>query len=477
MSKKKKTLYAIVDIETTGGRAERDRITEIGIVLFDGEKVVKTFESLVNPQTYIPYGITELTGITQEIVADAPKFYEVAREVVEMTEGAIFVAHNVRFDYGFLRAAFKRLGYNYNRKKLCTVRLTRQVFPGLKSYSLSNLIQHFEIEVEDRHRALADALATTELLQFILHQDQDQAKTTEMVNMGVRETLLPNGWTMDRIHALPESCGVYYFHDADGAIIYVGKSTNIRKRIASHFTKDTNKARRLQTDAQDVTYEITGSELLALLRESEEIKKWQPKINRAQRQRSFPYVIKRTLSPEGFISFEIAKVSVKKRKEMQVLATYPSLGAAKSRLQAIAEKFELCQKLVGLEKSTGPCFKYHTRKCLGACNGEELPVDYNERAEFGAAYLLRTFHDDFFIIDEGREDAERTVILIEDGACKGFAFATMEALDDLEGLKEVIKPFNANPEMVGLTLQHLAKNHRLSILPIPKMDELKPMSF
>ncbi|HMR44937.1 MAG TPA: 3'-5' exonuclease, partial [Saprospiraceae bacterium] len=146
-----KNLFAIIDVETTGGRANRDRITEIAIALHDGEKVVKTFESLINPECPIAYGITELTGITNDMVADAPRFYEVAKEIGQLTEGAVFVAHNVRFDYGFIREEFNRLGFTYSRRQLCTVRLSRQVFPGLQSYSLGNLIRHFKIRVNDRH--------------------------------------------------------------------------------------------------------------------------------------------------------------------------------------------------------------------------------------------------------------------------------------------------------------------------------------
>ena len=164
--------YAIVDIETTGGKATRHRITEIAIVLHDGKKILDQWETLINPECYIPHGITELTGITQEMVQDAPKFYEVAKTIVEKTEKAIFVAHNVRFDYGFLREEFKRLGYTFSRRQLCTVRLSRKAFPGLRSYSLGKLIKHFGIKVNDRHRAMADTLATVELFEKILRQEE-----------------------------------------------------------------------------------------------------------------------------------------------------------------------------------------------------------------------------------------------------------------------------------------------------------------
>ncbi len=210
--------YAIIDIETTGGRAQRDRITEIAIVLHDGEQVVQKWESLINPECYIPHGITELTGITQEMVQDAPKFYETAREIVELTQDAIFVAHNVRFDYGFLCEEFKRLGYTYSRKQLCTLRMSRQAFPGLPSYSLGKLAASLGVRLDNRHRAMGDASATAEIFRMILQKHQLREEIQVMINMGIRESKLPTGISLEKIHALPESCGVYYLHDENGNV-------------------------------------------------------------------------------------------------------------------------------------------------------------------------------------------------------------------------------------------------------------------
>ncbi|MEL6943283.1 MAG: exonuclease domain-containing protein, partial [Bacteroidota bacterium] len=218
--------YAIIDIETTGGKASRHRITEIAIVLHDGTQILDTWQSLINPECYIPQGITELTGITQEMVQDAPKFYEVAKKVVEMTEKAIFVAHNVRFDYGFIREEFRRLGYAYSRRQLCTVRLSRKAFPGLRSYSLGKLIKHFDIEVDARHRAMADTMATVELFEKILRKEEGEDQVKDLVNLGIKEALLPQNINIDFLHQLPEACGVYYMHDKGGNLVYVGKSIN-----------------------------------------------------------------------------------------------------------------------------------------------------------------------------------------------------------------------------------------------------------
>jgi DNA polymerase-3 subunit epsilon len=227
----------------------------------------------------------------------------VAKEIVELTEKAVFVAHNVRFDYSFLREEFKRLGYTYTRKTLCTVRLSRKAFPGLPSYSLGNLIKHFNISVADRHRAMADTLATTQILEMILQQEEGKENINELVNMGIREALLPKAIDIERIHGLPEECGVYYFHDTFGQVVYVGKSKNIKKRVATHFAKKTHKASLLQKHVADISFELTGSELVALLLESYEIKRLAPPINRAQRQKIFPYFIHYYHDPDGVFSF------------------------------------------------------------------------------------------------------------------------------------------------------------------------------
>ena len=194
--------YAIIDIETTGGRADLHRITEIAVILHDGEHILDTYETLLNPETYIPYGITELTGITQDMVKDAPRFFEVAKKIVEMTEGAVFVAHNASFDYGFIREEFARLGYTYSRQQLCTVRLSRKAFPGLRSYGLDNLIATFGIEVKQRHRAMGDALATAELFRRIMAQNGGPDQALSMIKMGLKDARLPENFGIERLMAL-----------------------------------------------------------------------------------------------------------------------------------------------------------------------------------------------------------------------------------------------------------------------------------
>ncbi len=465
MTKKKE--YTIIDIETTGGRASRDKITEIAIIRHDGEKIIQTFETLINPECYIPYGITQLTGISQEMVADAPKFYEVAKEIVELTEGAVFVAHNVRFDYTFIREEFQRLGYTFSRRQLCTVRLSKQAFPGLRSYSLENLIRHFQIRVDARHRAMADAKATTELFEMILEKKENRETADKIINLGIKASKLPNDITLEQIHALPEACGVYYFHDQEGNVVYVGKSINIKKRIAEHFADMTEKGTKLQKSVWDITYELTGSELVALLLESYEIKRLSPAINRAQRMRNFPFVIHYYYNEAGYLCFDATKVLAKDRKRYHIIAQYPKLSRAKGHLARMLAEYELCARYCNLQVSQSACFNYHIKQCHGACLEIEAVTSYNKRAEEVKERLSTVFEEDFLLIDVGRSNEEISVVLVQDGRYAGYGYATEEdAQQGIETLREVVKPFPGNPETTKIIQRFMSQHPQLKVLPL-----------
>lgn len=450
--------YAIIDIETTGGKASRDRITEIAIIIHDGEKEIDRFESLINPERSIPYNITRITGITDDMVAEAPRFYEVAKRVVEITEGRIFVAHNVRFDYGFIKEEFARLGYTYTRKLLCTVRLSRKTFPGLRSYSLGNLIKHFGIQVKDRHRAMADTQATVELFERILNKDESSEQILDMVNLGVRQARLPANITLEKLHALPDSCGVYYFYNDRGDIIYVGKSKNIRKRVMSHFAKQTDKAQKLYQAVHDISYELMGSELVALLYESHEIKHHHPVINRAQRTRTPQYVISIAQNEAGYFCLQCSRANLKQKKDMEILGEFHNQKSAQGTLMRMVESAGLCRHLCGLESTGAPCFHYHISKCKGACIGKETADDYNQRLLEALEYLAIDFPENFMMIDQGRHNEEKSVILVEDGQYQGFGyFSTLDDYQDIETLKDAIKPYAHNRDVTRIIRGFLNK--------------------
>lgn len=438
--------YAIIDVETTGGMARFERITEIAVVLHDGRQVIDTFSTLLNPERSIPWSITQLTGITDEMVAHAPKFYEVAKQLVELTEGAIFVAHNVSFDYSFVREEFARLGYTYTRRQLCTVRLSRKVFPGLASYSLSNLKRHFGIYAEQSHRALDDTLATVQIFERILAAQAGEDSVKTLVNHGVRESRLPENITLERLHDAPEACGVYYLHDVSGEVIYVGKSLNIRKRLFEHFADQTPKGEKMRTGVADFSVEITGSELIALLLESAEIKRLQPRINRALRIRQYSGCIFTYTDQRGYRCLAAGQRSKRNMRQLELVAELPKLTSARAWLDSIARQFQLCTKLCNLESQDHACFQYSIKKCFGACIGEELPETYNERVEEALAVLYRGLTGSFFLLEPGRHDSEQAVVAVQDGQYLGFGFIDGTEPYGTEDLLEAVAQPYADPD-------------------------------
>ncbi len=465
MVKKK---YAIIDIETTGGMAKRDRITEVGIVIHDGEKIIEEYESLVNPGRSIPPNITRITGITNEMVKDAPPFYKIAKTIVEMTEGAVFVAHNVRFDYGFIRHAFDELGYTYSKRQLCTVRLSRKAFPGLKSYSLGNLIKHFNISVNARHRALDDARATAIILGKILSVQENDTHVKMLVNEGIKESRLPRNITLDFLHELPEKTGVYYFYNEYGNPIYIGKSINIKKRVFQHFSKTTKKAENLQKYVNNISFELTGSELASMVLESNEIKKYRPEINKAQKTREYPYFIHHYIDEGGYMSFGFLKTSKKNEKDKNILGYYSSTRSCKSILTGLCKDLELCEYKCGFEKiSDGACYSYKLQRCHGACILEESPDSYNLRANTAKEFLTKNFSDDFILVDIGKTKEEKSVFLIQDGHFRGYGYIGLEELN--QGIEEILESIQyqlPNPELNNIVRNYILDKKYEHILKI-----------
>lgn len=453
------TLYAVVDIETTGGIPTKDRITEIAIALYDGECIIDRFQTLINPERSIPWEITRITGITDDMVADAPKFYEVAKKVVQMTENAIFVAHNVRFDYGFLKEEFSSLGYTFTRKQLCTVVLSRKAFPGLRSYALGNLIQHFGISVQNRHRAMDDVLATVDILSRILNNDEGKLKAASTINAGIKASALPKSIRNEQISALPETTGVYYFYNTFGHVIYVGKSVNIRKRILQHFRNTDQKTDKFIAKVADISFEETGSELISLLLESNEIKALQPEVNKAQRSKDYPYFNYYYTNDQGFICLEIDKSNNKNRNGKTILNHYVSKAAARRSLYQAGELFSLCHGLSGMNECNAGCFYYQTGSCTGACLGKEHPETYNERMKEAIEHLKKSFDEDFYILTEGRTPEETGIVLIQDGHYRGFGYlSTDERNLPTASWIDSIKLFPTNPECNQIVHSWLVKH-------------------
>jgi DNA polymerase-3 subunit epsilon len=461
-------VFAIIDVETTGGNAHFEKITEIAIVLHDGDRVMDTFSTLINPERSIPWSITQLTGITDEMVAQAPKFYEIAKKIVEMTENAIFVAHNVSFDYAFVKEEFNRLGYDFNRKKLCTVQMSRKTFPGLPSYSLSNLKKHFGIHANRSHRALDDTLATVEIFERILAGQSGSKNIKQVIDYGLREAKLPPGISLEQLRALPELCGVYYFHDSKGTVIYVGKSLNIRKRIVEHFADKTPKGEKLRTGVAHISCDVTGSELAALLFESAEIKRIQPPVNRAQRNTKHLGCIFRYTDQNGYTCLAAGKITAKNAQKLDIVADFPKIEHARNQLLSMVKQHELCYRLSHLDNSDRACFHYSIRQCKGACIGAESPLEYNGRAEQAIQQVNKRLIGSFLLVDKGRTATEKTIFGVRNGRFIGFGFFDSEENHfTAETLFDNFSFYNKDDPDAGKIIQgFLEKKHGLKVIKI-----------
>lgn len=451
-------MYCIIDIETTGTSALTDKITEIAIIVHDGKKIIEEFVSLVNPECRIPYRITQITGINDAMVENAPKFYEIAKKIVQITENQIFVAHNVGFDYGFIRNEFKQLGYDFKREKLCTVRLSRKLMPGYRSYGLGSLCRELNIPNHDRHRALGDAMATTILFEKLLVIN---GSPVQLNLKGLNSSLSP-----ELINSLPEEAGVYYFHNDAGDIIYIGKSRNIRDRVLQHLSNETTKkAVEMKNAAADITCVITGSDLVAQLLESEEIKKHLPKYNRSQRRTGYNFGLTYHQNDEGYLCLAIEKINGKQN----LLTSFTSLETGKKFLYSLCDEHLLCQKLNALYKTETACFQYSIRLCHGACIGIEPPEEYNLRVQPLIDYF-RFENDSFFVIDKGRRDDEFSVVKVEAGRYCGFGYIDTNCSDfSIPSLLMCINYHHDNRDVRQIIRTYIKRSNPYKIIPFNQL--------
>lgn len=271
-------MYAIIDIETTGGKYNEEGITEIAIHKYDGNDVIDSFISLINPEKEIQPFVVNLTGINNNMLRSAPKFHEVAKRIVEITENCVLVAHNTSFDYRILKTEFRRLGYNFEIPTLCTVELSKKLIPDLESYSLGKLCRSIGIPMSDRHRANGDALATVKLLQLLLQKDFDKEIIKSSIKTGNKRDLSQK--LLSILDDIPSKTGVFYFHDFKGDILYVGKGKNIKKIVNQIFLRTSNRSKALLKELSSVSFEITGSELISNLKFHEEALLHRPRFNK-----------------------------------------------------------------------------------------------------------------------------------------------------------------------------------------------------
>lgn len=402
--------------------------------------------------------MVKLTGINNAMLRSAPKFYEVAKRIIEITQDCIVVAHNSSFDYRILRTEFSRLGYDYIRPTLCTVELSQKLIPGQPSYSLGKLVRSLGIPVADRHRASGDAMATVKLFKMLLAKDVAKEILISSIKAEIKKGLTPK--LLDIVESMPTKTGIYYIHNEKGDLIYIGKSKNIKKRINQHFTGTSGKSKKIQREVFAVTYEETGSELIALLKESEEIKINKPIYNRSQRKTIFQYALYVEKDENGYLALKVQKADGRKKE----ITSFTSIQEGKNMLFKITAEHQLCQKINGLYETKNGCFQLKIKECNGACLGKENPEDYNQRVE-EFIQEMKFENNNMVIIDRGRSIEERSAVLIENGIYKGYCFFDLNyQVSNIEILKNIIIPMQNNRDTKTIIQGYLRRNKVMRIL-------------
>ncbi|HET7000456.1 MAG TPA: exonuclease domain-containing protein [Puia sp.] len=447
-------MYAIVDIETTGSYAANNGITELAIVLHDGNMITDRYETLINPLVPIPPYIQALTGIQPAMLHDAPVFSDVASRVYELLKNAIFVAHHVNFDYSFIKHQLECCGYELDTKKLCTVRLSRKVFPGLAGYSLGKLCRDLEIPIVNRHRAGGDADATVILFEKILKNDS-QGAVRQMLYGKSREQYLPPNLPAEQIASLPYTPGIYYFHDQKGKVIYIGKAKNLRNRVCSHFSNNSPGLRKQEflRNIYSVSWQDCGTELMAFLYECVEIRRLWPAYNSSLKRFEQTYGLYMYEDQAGYLRLTIEK----KKRHLTAYYSFNRLDEGWQLLRKLVRQFELCPKLSFIERGNENCSGLLDKSCHGACVHEESAAEYNKRLML-ALESLQNLLPSFVIRDRGRHTSEESFILIEKGRFYGMGYLDSEIqIQDLETLKERLTAYPENDYMRGLVYSFAEK--------------------
>lgn len=425
-------MFAVIDLETTGGNPNSERIIEIGIVLHDGKHKIGEYTTLINPEKEISAFISTFTGITNAMVKNAPKFVEVADTILELLEGKVVVAHNARFDYNFIKSEFRRINIPFTKKNICTVQLSRKIFPQYKSHSLGNICKDLGISVDNRHRAFGDAAATALLLEKLIEHDS-KGLLKEHLDDDINKIHLPQKLNPKIIEVLPEEVGVFYLHNEKGDIIYLDKSKNIREHIFTFFSKKPTEKHKqqLHTEIHDISFELTGNELIASLLETAEIKKHSPRYNRPVASAFYKYGLFSETDQNGF-----QRLLVKMLEEDEhPLLKFSSKFKAEKMMHSILTSFRL-----------EPTFK----KIDNA-------IQYNKRMQEVLSKFVYP-HDNFFIIDVGRGGTERSAIQIEKGEFKGYGFFEPAYINHPEELKNTIQFPKESIEHKKIIQNYIRKN-------------------
>lgn len=434
--------YAIVDIETTGGNATNSRITEIAIIIHDGQNVIDSWQTLVNPERPIPHSIFGLTGINDDMVRHAPTFDRIADKVMELLSDRIFVAHNVNFDYSFVRHQLEQAGHKWTARKLCTVRATRKIRPGLRSYSLGNLCQSLEIPIYNRHRAGGDAEATAILFSRLLEWDSEGA-LSKMLKVTAQDQRLPPNLPPQDFENLPEKPGVYYFYNEARKVIYVGKAINIKKRVASHFSghKITSQRQHFLRDIHSISFEVCATELYALLLECSEIKKLWPVFNSALKRFEPKFGLYEYEARNGYRYLAVGKLA----KFQSSIQTFHTEIEGINLLRDLARTFEIDYRFCKYGRPDDG-------ELIKNSNLLDMPdIDSHNSRVAMAIDSLSVEKPSFAIVDKGRSADERSCIWVENGHFYGMGYIGMEVgITNPADVKDHVTPYRSNQYIMQL---------------------------
>ncbi len=449
-------LYSIIDIETTGGNAKQGKIIEIAIFVYDGKSIVDSFCTLVNPETTLSPYIVQLTGITDEMLTDAPTFDKIAKRIIEITTQTVIVAHNIQFDYSYLREELRRCDKKFERKKLCTQKLARKIYPEMTAYGLGKLCEELDIPIERQHRAIDDAKATTYLFDKMMQLEEHRHYIDASLNKEEFDHWPPN-LDIQIVQALPENAGLYYFLNEKKEVIYIGRSNDIQDRIYQHFSEFPSSQWRKQMfqEVVNVKSELTGSELLSMILEIYEIRKFNPIYSQSRKGNYFPWGVIKYKDQKGYIRFNVKRV----KQRNLALSYHRSESSAKDYLSRAAEQYELVPYLCNLtnkaNRNTLPDVEAYNKKALDALNFFEYE------------------HNQFLILSEGRYPSEYAVILIKNERFFGYDYFEKEMLEHPSDVAKLIKPMMPSFSVDLVIKSYLRNGHLIEIMPV---SHLSPVS-